>query len=124
MFFFECEFYKDLFTKSLNYYFDDYNFLNNPTKLLLGSFTENKSLNILITLAASGIFYTFYSFILRRKKCLLSACIKAVPEIVKRCFAEDKKVRNFILREINQNKLNNLRTEMSKIWFDVIVNGN
>ena len=113
--FFECEFYKELFTNTLNHYFDDYNFLNNPTKLLLGSFTENVSLNFLITLAASGVFYTFYSFILRKKKCLLSACIKAVPEIVKRCYAEDKKVRNFILREIDQNKLNNLRTEMSKI---------
>ena len=113
--FFECEFYKKLFTKTLNHYFDDYNFLNNPTKLLLGSFTENKSLNFLITLAASGVFYTFYSFVLRRKKCLLSACIKAVPEIIKRCFSEDKKVRNLIISEIELYRLKNLRIEMSKI---------
>ena len=30
--FFECEFYKELFTNTLSHYFDDYNFLNNPTK--------------------------------------------------------------------------------------------
>ena len=114
--YFECDFYKNLFSKTLSFFFAEYTFSNNPTCLLTGDFTdENRTLNSMIILAASCIFYTFFTFAIRKKICSSLACKMAVGQIVKKCIASDKKTGNFIMREMSLNRLENLRIVLNRL---------
>ena len=114
--YFECDFYKNLFSKTLSFFFAEYTFSNNPTCLLTGDFTdENRTLNSMIILAASCIFYTFFTFAIRKKICSFLACKMAVGQIVKKCIAYDKQTGNFIMREMSANRLENLRIVLNRL---------
>merc|ERR1711872_464742 len=66
--YFECDFYKNLFSKTLSFFFAVYTFSNNPTSMLTGNFTDkNRTLNSMIILAALCIFYTFFTYAVRKK---------------------------------------------------------
>ena len=114
--YFECEFYKNLFSKTLSFFFAEYNFTNNPTSMLSGNFaSENRTLNSMILVAASCIFYTFSTYAVRKKICTFLACKMAICQIMKKCVASDKKISTFIMREFSFSKLENLRNELHKL---------
>ena len=114
--YFECDFHMNLFKKTLSFFFADYTFSNNPISMLAGNFTdENKLLNLMIILSSSCIFYTFYTYAVRKKICTFLACKMAICQIMKKCIASDKKISSFILREFSFSKLENLRNELHKL---------
>ena len=114
--YFECDFYKNLFNKTLSFFFAEYTFSNNPVSMLTGIFAnENRTLNSMILLAASCIFYTFFTYALRKKICTFLACKMAVGHIVKRCIASDNKACNFIMNESSLNRLENLQMVLNRL---------
>ena len=114
--FFCCNFNKNLIKETLSFYFSDYEFENDPLCVLKGIFVEkNKKLNSLIMLAALCIFYTIFSFSMRKKLCTMSACKMAVANIIKKCLASDRKLEAFVCHEVTLDKFINLKNELCKL---------
>ena len=104
-----------MFSETLDFFFREYDFSNDPVCTLKGFFiNENRKLNNLIMLSALAIFYTFYVFISRKKLCSNHACRRMVANLAKRGLIFDKKMFTYFNNEVLSGKLINLKEEISR----------